>query len=655
MDSAVAARVRSVYPGADMRYVESILSMNATGADDELALGTVLQYQNQSLSQFYETLLASVFLSHPLEPPGALIGDRFLSAPLVFSIANVQIRTILSTRRWWVYGNLSRYLSLDVESARYVARCRPLLKTHVLLEYISDTGGVLHVLPECIRSNPQGVFSKCVSRARLPFEYTLQHTLHHLHFNYSYSQHHKRLCSPVDQILYQSQYPIGRSMGTFYRAANGSVVLVSPSVRTVGYILSDSELEQIERIRCSLVNLPPGINPCEMLFSAIERLPNPDRRPSYILVPDPEMVYWKRLLGGDLVVARGENVIYLRPFSSLGTRPTLAHVIVVDNAHQLPIDVSGAVSEQSRHLICLSPCVVENISHLTRVCGLHLLSFQPLEAMRDLCIFPELLGPRPMIHLIEPEQAVSQAHGSMMRFPVSEPCQEYLLRLCAGGSVATMNTCTTTNGVVFTDEVCTSQAFGAPSDPCMVCLSTVVMDPVILPCLHTLCAQCMHAIAQISTSAPTCPSCRAPVDRPVKLPHWVERKQIDVQSKWVAVEKHVMDFLTRPSKGPLCIMTAYHSVAQSYLRLLQERKVSVCIYGFGSSPMLTDESVVICSFSSYDRYMHSQCVQILLSDIGTDVYALVNVLCSPNLQIVVCLMQGCLEETVFNRWCAIHV
>lgn len=652
IERSMAARVVSVYPGVDVGYVENILCLNTARSDvltaADLAmkhLKQVLLYQKQSLDQFYQTLLASMFLTHPLEPPADLIGDRFLFVPLAFTMTNVHVVSILSTRRWWMFGNLSRYLSLDAESVRYVARCRPLLTTHVLFEYISNTRGVLHVLPDRIRANEEGVFSICPSRVRLPFEYTFHHTLHYTHFNYSYSQHRPQLRSLVDQIMYHAQYPIGRSIGTFYRAANGKVVLVSPSVRTVGYLVSDSDLKRIEEMRCSLVNLAPGTNPCEMILSTIQTIPNPDNRPSYIVVADQDLSYWAEMLGGD------DATIHLRSFSSLGTQPIVAHVMVVDNANQLSLESSYAVSGQCRHLLCLSPCVTEHLVHLTRVCGLHSLPFPPLEAARDLCLFQTMAGtiPCPTIRLIAPEQRVSRAHESQLQ--VSAPGRDYLLRLCAGGSVATMTECTTVNGVLFTDEVCPLQAFGIQSDPCMVCLSTAMVDPVILPCRHLLCTQCMQSIAQISTTVPLCPSCRSPVGGPVMRPHWVERKMDHVRSKQVAVEEHVLEFLMRPFEGPLCIMTAYKDVADTYLCALRKREIKVCTYGFGCTSMLTDEVVVICSISAYDRYMHGRCVEIVMSDIGTDAHSMANVLRSQNRRISVCLMQGCLEERIFHQWC----
>jgi hypothetical protein len=643
----LCSKVRAVFPTADMPYVLGLVLLGYEGEaiqrferfldSPKVTVKRVLRVYDQSLGQFYETLLASIFLSHPLEPPADLRGDCFLSAPLTFTIPNRHILDVFCRLRWCIFGNLSRYLDFDLASIARITRCQNLLSTHVLFEYISPTRGVLHILPDRIRPTKKGVFVKSPMEARLPFEFMFDHELHHTHYNYHHSRLSEKL-TPVERILVHAEYPIGRSIGTFYRSANGKVVLVSPSVRTLGYLLTETELEQIEQRRCTLLDLPLGSNPSTVIVPVIHGIANPDNRPSYIIVPDKDVPYWTEMF------PLGDN-IYLLSFSDLQcVRLPPAHVLVVDNAHQL-----SPINLPCRHLLCLSPNVRDTLKHLMNLCGLRALPFVPLEPQRDLCIFQDIsVAASPMLVMIEPETEVSRVHRQMSHSHHSTAIHDYLLRVCAGGVVDKMGRCRDVNGVLITDEVSSQEPFGDALDACMVCLASVMVDPMILPCLHVLCLQCVNEIAERSTTVPKCPCCRSLIDEPVKRPNWIGRQTIQVLSKPLAVTSYVQNFLMRPDRGRLCIITAHEDIAQTYASMFQ-----TCVYGFGSTSVLINEKIIICSFGAYDRYVHMNCTDILVTDIERDVHGLSKVLHSLHRPIAVCLMRGCSDDILFRQWCTI--
>jgi hypothetical protein len=246
---------------------------------------------------------------------------------------------------------------------------------------------------------------------------------------------------------------------------------------------------------------------------------------------------------------------------------------------------------------------------------------------------------------------VSQMHRQLSCTSTTTSIHDHLLRVCAGGAVDVMHTCVTINGVVITDEVCSRVPFGSSTDSCMVCLSSVMVDPIVLPCRHVLCLQCMHDIARLSTAVPRCPSCRSWVDGPVKRPNWVGRNLIHVASKKVCIDQYVRGFLEGSSGGRLCIISGYAAVAHDYLSLMGSHGVRACIYGFGQTPLLTDERVVICSFASYDRYVHAHCTELLLSDIERSVHGMSKVLQTKDRRITLLLMRGCSDEFLFRQWC----
>jgi hypothetical protein len=650
----LCSQVRSVFPTADMPYILGLVLLGHEGDVQQRAerflespklvnkqVERVLRLSDRSLEQFYETLLASLFLSHPLEPPSDIRDDRFLSAPLNFTIPNRHLLDVFCHLKWCIFGNLSRYLDFDLASISRITRCHNLLSTHVLFEYISPTVGVLHILPDRICPNKKGVFIKRPMEARLPFEFMFDHDLLHTHYNYHHSQLSTKL-TLVERILIHAEYPIGRSIGTFYRAASGNVVLVSPSVSTLGYLLTETELAQIEGRRCSLLDLSMGINPSTVILPVIHGIPNPDNRPSYILVPDRDIPYWTELF------PLGDN-IYLLPFSDLhGVSLPPVHVLIVDNAHQFPSDME--ITLPCRHIICLSPNIRDTMKHLMHLCGLRALPFAPLEPRRDLCIFQEIsIAPSPTLVMIDPEPEVSQVHRQMSHSHHSTTVvQDYLLRVCAGGDIDRMGSCRNVNGVLITDEVSSQKPFGDASDACMVCLSSAMVNPMVLPCLHVLCLQCIQEIAHSSTTVPRCPCCRSLIEEPIKRPNWIGRQKIQVLSKPMAVTVYVQNFLRRQDSGRLCIITAHEDIAQTYATMFQ-----TCIYGFGYTSVMTDNKIIICSFGAYDRYVHLHCTDILVSDLERDAHGMSKVLHSHNLTTAVCLMRGCADDQLFRQWCII--
>ena len=623
------SQVHAVFPMADVPSVVATLLLQ-DGVEGflespmvyENRLRGLLRLSVVSLTQLLQRILASTFLTHPLEPSIEMISDRFLSAPLSFTIDNAHIVDIFRQMKWCIFGNLSRYLNFDMSSITYITRCGDLLSTHVLFQYISPTAGFLHILPDCIRPNVRGDFEKYSMDAVLPFEYTFKHDLYHEHHNYRYSQLAKQM-SPVDRILGHATYPIGRTMGTFYRAAGGNVVLVSPSVSAIGYVLSDTELEQIEELRCSLVDLAPGEDLCHTVILPVMRgLANPDSRPSYLVVPDRDIPQW----------ADAARHLHLVSFSDLNQVTwTETHLVVIDNAHLLKTPLPP---HRCRHLICLSAASMPNLIHL---CGIQKLPFVPLEPARDLCVFQErsrenvpcpiLIDPDPGVHLIHKQPYVQDDH---------------LLRVCAGGSIPRM---TQVNGVVMSDAICLGTPFGSPFDPCMVCLSAVMVDPVVLPCRHILCKSCVQEIALCSSVAPRCPCCRALVDRPTTRPVWDgDRHTLTIVCKQEAVSQYVRSFV-----GTLCIITAHPDIAQTYATMLTDQNVRTCLYVGTTRP--TNERVVVCSFGAYDRHIHRYCTDILVSDIGRDdIRGLTKVLYDRHGHVKVFLMRGGADEILFRCW-----
>jgi hypothetical protein len=546
-------------------------------------------------------------------------------------------------------------LDLSLQSIAYISRCRNLLSTHVVFEYRSPTQGVLHVLPVCIRSDATGVFKRTPMHTRLPFEFMFQHELYHPHYNFHHCQLPKHL-SVVDRILHQAQYPIGRSIGTFYQAAGGSVVLVSPSVPTLGYVLSDTELEHIENRSCSLLEVSPGCFPNTVVTTVIQAIANPDNRPSYILVPDREVPYWTEVFP----MGPGIFILSFSDFSQTQL-PDAIHVLVVDNAHQLAGDTLAYL--QCRHILCLAPNVKDHLDHLIDLCGLQThLPFPPLEPERDLCIFQELAtATPPEILLLDPDPEVTRLHaGTTGSKPSSSTRFAHLLRVCAGGSVARMGSCVTVNGVVITDEVCSQTPFGSAADACMVCLAAVMVDPVVLPCRHVLCRHCLCEIAERSTTVPGCPCCRtlieAPTTRLLSAADAGTDTRLQIWSKQVAVESHIQKALADDGCARVCLITAFESIARTYRTMLRTQGIRTCLYGFGEDGDGAEDGecpqVVVCSFGSFDRAVHRHCTSIVISDIGMNPHGLSSVLHCHNRPITVLLMRGCSDELLFRQWCS---
>jgi hypothetical protein len=375
----LATSIRARFPSADLGYVTVLLSVaEELSRLSEARIRDMIQIPQQSLGQLYVNLLAGTFFSHPFEPPTKYRSQRFLSLPLTFSIHDEHVEHLLTRRTWHIFGNIGQYLHLTGDSATYVARCRRILGTHILFESISNTCGTIHVLPAAISCDDTGIYCPDTMSACLPFEFTFRHTLYHKHFNYHHSQLSRRR-TPLEQILDHASYPIGRSIGTFYRSAEEQVVLVSPSEPTcVGRIVTDNELDRIESLRCSFLHLAPGINPCVLLCSVIHAIQNPDDRESYLLVPDNEIPFWHSVLH--------THDLILLPFSMLAQR-TLppAHLLIIDEAHQLPPRV---LPIECRHLIGMSSNLSAHWKHMMQICGIGELSCPPLEPERDLCIYP---------------------------------------------------------------------------------------------------------------------------------------------------------------------------------------------------------------------------------------------------------------------------
>jgi hypothetical protein len=647
----IRSQIHARFPTADVPSVLALLLLQ-DGMEQFLELPMVYEDRLQgllklsvtSLGQWYQTILASTFLSHPIEPPLEMINDRFLSAPLSFTISNEHIIDIFGQMKWCLFGNLSRYLNFDLSSITYITRCRNLLSTHVLFQYISPTEGVLHILPGCIRPTVTGGFEKYSIDTRLPFEYTFNHVLHYEHYNYRHSQL-KTQMSPVERILGHAHHPIGRSMGTFYRTAGGNVVLVSPSVRTLGYVLNAAELEQIDKIRCSFVDLAPGEDLCgTVVLPVMQGISNPDHRPSYLVVSDRDLLYWTQRD----VPPVGVN-LHIVSFSDLVSRVSWPdmHVLAIENAHKM----SSLPHHVCRHLICFSTDVQGSMSHLMQLSGIRQLPFVPLEPERDICVFQERDSGVPYPIMIEPDPAVVRVHRQLSGEYSMPAVQDHLLRVCAGGSVTRMTTCVQVNGLIITDAVCSETPFGSPVDGCMVCLSSVMVDPIVLPCRHLVCKTCVHEIAlRAQAPVPRCPCCRASIDRPTTRPTWTDDQHAltTIVSKRDAIGRYVRSFVE--TTGRLCIITGHPEIAQTYAAMLRTYSIHTCLYDGITSPN-SDDRVVICSFGAYDRHVHTHCTDILVSDIDRDgLRGLTKVLHDRIEHVGVCLMRGGADEILFRRW-----
>ena len=622
----ISQLVLSTFPSADLDYVLALLLVPDGLHEPPEWLQAMVRIPHQSLGQFYENILAAVILSHPFEPPTQYRKDRFLSLPLTFTIHNKHLEHLLSRRTWYLFGNIANYIQFTADSPSYIERCRPILSTHILFEYVSNTRGILHVLPEGLQCDDQGNYRHQARSVCLPSEFTFQHTLYHPHFNFHHSQL-KRHRTPTEQILAHARYPIGRSIGTFYRTASDQVVLVSPSDPScLGRVLKEMELQQIDRLRCSLLQWKPGMDPCDLIWSVIHGLPNPDLRESYVLVPDQEMSYWSSIL-------RHRHGVILLPFSELAdvSSPPV-HLLVIDEAHRLS---SLILPTDCRHILGMSSDCSAHWKQMMQLCGIGQLPLPPLEPERDLCIYPDLSTTTcPRVILVDPDTRVRRLHTRLDDGPT-------LLRLCAGMSV---DVGTVINGILITDEISTGTPYGNPSDECMICLSHVMYNPRVLPCQHVFCLVCIKRLLKRANGT-CCPACRTPIEGPILQPSWVVTPP---HSKPPVVYTYIQRVLEEHPEARLCLVTCFREVAERYQRLLD---LPALLYGFGPSrPIQSTDRILICATGSYDRAVHAFCTDILILDVSVDRPAFTTIIQCSSRRIVLFLFRDCSDAELVNQW-----
>jgi uncharacterized Rossmann fold enzyme len=122
--------------------------------------------------------------------------------------------------------------------------------------------------------------------------------------------------------------------------------------------------------------------------------------------------------------------------------------------------------------------------------------------------------------------------------------------------------------------------------------------------------------------------------------------------KQIVITRYIQSFQARQSSGRLCILTAYADVANEYVALLRCQGYQPGLYGFGETPTLTDETIVICSIAAYDRAVYTHCTELLVTDLDRDKQGLSRVLYSQKRPIVIVVMRGCSDDLLFREWCS---
>ena len=380
-----------------------------------------------------------------------------------------------------VFGDLVAHLVFDDISHLFVTRCLHLHHTHVLFESRSPTTGMLHILPNGLVTNEHGQIRWRLCNKRLPFEYTFQHELHHVHYNYHMSQRHT---SRLQRILANSVYPIGRSCGTFYKTLNGHVVLVSPTVPDVGRIMTSHELNEIEGLRCSFVDLVPGEELVLLVQSVLDHFKSTQ---NYLMICGEQRTF-PDIPG---VVQCTEE-----------TPPTNIDTLFVYNAHQCRL----TQLPRSRYIICIAPSTLQHIERLTCLCGINYLPFPPLEPHRDLCIHTPCPQTPPIYQIqhIEPVQnkptPCSVCLSDTMNRPMMLSCHHVFCFAC-------VHELTTRHGTTAKCPLCRC-IIVAPiiSAPCHVSEKSRVIQHLLEQsrtriCLLTASEQCAQHYARVFGSA----------------------------------------------------------------------------------------------------------------------------------------------------------
>ena len=496
--------------------------------------------------------------------------------------------------KWSVFGTLHQHIPFTSESRGLIARCEPLLSTHVLFEYLSDTHGTLHVVA-------------VAGGVRIPYEYTFQHTLDYPHYNVRFSQLPVRM-SMADRVVAHSHYPIGRTCGTFYRTSSPRTVLVSPTLPTVAHVLTPSELQQIDALHCSFVDVVAGLDPVDLLCEVMQRIPNPDGRPSIVLTNKDDVERWRlHTLPGTRIHSYHHAI-----------EDVPVHVLVVDEAHLCDREALPSC----RHLLCLTPCCSTYLARLLTFSGIDQLPFPPLEPARDLCVH------------------VDQCPVTRPRIELVDPCTDF--RRATAPTVPRFRTYVSPNRV-----------YTQATDPCAICLAVPMIDAALLPCGHVFCLVCLQRMIQ--TGLRRCPCCRASITQSVQRPPWTVTETTSTTTTAPEMGSHrlntklqLVTHYIHTALAPICIMTNYADVAELYIH-------TATLLGRTVSRRCEDEpDVVICSARTYTRHVHVRCGTVVMNDLPKRPCDLYRVLASKDHLFILLLERGCVDEQVYKQWMVLN-
>jgi hypothetical protein len=606
----------------------------------------------------YKQLRRMMVMTRPVIPTKDVRRYRFLSFPLCFTVRNKDIMPVFHDNRWALFGNIAESISFNMDDTSYFAvrRCSSIVNTHVLFEYQSPTTGTLHILPDGVTYNQSThQFQATHTRVRLPFEFTFNHRLVCSHpiqkANYSVNM------SIVDRVAAHHVYPCGQTCGSLYLSAKNDIILVSPSVHTLGHVVTESEWDRVVKKRCSILQLSPGTDPTIITLQIVSQIPNPHNYPSYIVVQDIDIPYWTTSMQNHT-----QSDTYILSYSDfLSTIIPPTHILVIDEAHKLHDQI---ITCDANHIVCISSVVYDHRESLFRLCGINDLPFRLEDPERDVCVYEKIsAAPTPTIFMLEPTDSIRRMHQKLTHSIIQDsdiPAYDSLLRSCAGGGMLQHRemvggvhvTARSTNDI---------RSFSKPGDPCMICLIQMSStdNVIMLTCGHVMCAKCLEKLLASVESTVRCPACREPIGTTASRPwgdhhnHTISNDaySFHVHTKQPAVDAYVRRFFKNYQDGQrLCIITALQEVALTYKDILERFGVPTDIYGFGTvDTPIRNRQVIICKIGAYDRTVHRHCTHILVADIYGKSVNISTILHSKR-DITILLTKDCADVVLFKRW-----
>lgn len=601
----------------------------------------------------------SKYLNRPEIPSIEIISSCFLFYPLQFRFKNDVVSDILTNLEWFFFSNICDYISFtDDESYYYVQRCKHILDTHVIFHYMSKTTGMLCILPDGFYFNSDTqYFEPRNMHVSLPSEFTFKHEKIIFDDRSFVCRDIKNI---VDHIMYNHQHPIGEKCGTFYRSMGGDIVLVSPYIKTIGKLVTNEEWAHIYSIRCSIIQTSLRMNPLTHginILNIIEKIPNPNSDPSYIVINDLDIPYWTSCIN-QLSIPFPLFVVSYSEFTC--TKLSHMHILVLDEAHLMKDYVVSPGS--ANHIICMSTRVSESKKRLYTLCGIDTLPFPPIDIEDEICIYQTGTDiVIPTIKLLDPDENIRRLHTSFMNEnmilrPSNTHLKDKLLMSCTGAEVEVSNV-TVIDDDIHVINVCKKSAyFDSVSDGCMVCLRRIktCMSGVLLTCGHVLCQSCTKRIISMG-SGRTCPMCRQPfignnLYRPVIGSRHNVNRTFTMHSKLSALYSYMCNFAKANVDRVLCVVTSSHEVAKKLSEMLPP-SVSSTFYGFGEEKEVTSDTIIIfCRLGSYDRYIESVCTSVLVSDIYGESCDVATILHNTK-DVTLMLMNECLDALIFKQWC----